>query len=69
MKKKFRTIEEIRAELKELEVEEKPVYDVMKDHFGVATNAEKDARSRLEALENLQDYLHKVSWLLAKKFK
>jgi len=62
VKKKFRTMEEIRAELKDLQVEEKPVFEIMKDHFSVATNTENDVILRLEALENLQDYLHKIDF-------
>jgi len=62
VKKKFRSIEEIRAELKDLEIEEKPVFDIMKEQFNIATNTENDVKSRLGALENLQDYLHKIDF-------
>lgn len=60
VKNKFRSMEEIRADLEELEVEQESDFSVMSRMLSVAVNHMKLASERLAALADLEFYLHQV---------
>ncbi len=65
IKKKFRSMEEIRADLEELEVKQESDFSVMSRVLSVAVDHMKLTSERLNALADLEFYLHQVCSSLA----